>query len=316
MIIPVCCFGEVLIDFLQDPQQPALFRRFAGGAPANVAVAVAKLGGRGRFVGMLGADMFGDFLQTELEHYGVDCTATSRTHAAKTALAFVALNSEGDRSFSFYRPPAADLLYSMAHLPADFWQQRGILHLCSNSLTDQAIAETSFAMVNEAKARGWLVSIDANLRHNLWSTGQADRRLVNRLLALADVVKLSDDELSYLAAEQSETDWLTELQQTVSWIVVTAGSKAVKSYVAGQQLSVAVTPVKVVDTTAAGDAFVGAWLFQLSQLLTEYELAAIAQNLSLQQQIISKAILAGSLTCQHFGAFTALPTRFEWEAVC
>lgn len=316
MTIPVCCFGEVLIDFLQDPQQPSLFRRFAGGAPANVAVAVAKLGGNSHFVGMLGADMFGDFLQTELEHYGVDCSATARTSAAKTALAFVALNSEGDRSFSFYRPPAADLLYTVAHLAADFWRNRGILHLCSNSLTDQAIAETSFAMVNAARARGWLISVDANLRHNLWPAGRADQALVNQLLALADIIKLSDDELSYLAAGQPEADWLKQLQHTATWIVITAGSKAVNSYVAGQQLSVAVTPVTVVDTTAAGDAFVGAWLFQLSQLLAQYELAAIAQNPGLQQQIITKAIHAGSLTCQHFGAFTALPTRFEWEAVC
>ncbi len=314
MTIPVCCFGEVLIDFLQDPQQPAQFRRFAGGAPANVAVAIAKLGGHSRFVGMLGKDMFGDFLQTELEHYGVDCSATARTSAAKTALAFVALNSEGDRSFSFYRPPAADLMFTTAHLPADFWRQTAILHLCSNSLTDAAIAETSFALVKEAKARGWLISVDANLRHNLWAEGQADRHLVQRLLALADLVKLSDDELSYLAAGQSATTWLKQLQLSASWIVITAGSKAVTSYIAGESMEVPVSPVKVVDTTAAGDAFVGAWLYQLSQLLVHSPLSNILESRGLQQQIINKAIHAGSLTCQHFGAFTALPTRYEWEA--
>lgn len=314
MTLPVCCFGEVLIDFLQDPQQPALFRRFAGGAPANVAVAIAKLGGRSRFVGMLGADMFGDFLQHELEHYGVDCSATTRTDLAKTTLAFVALNAEGDRSFSFYRPPAADLLYTAADLPADFWQTPAILHLCSNSLTEPAIAETSFTLVAEAKAQGWLISVDANLRHNLWPEGHADRVLINRLLSLADLIKLSDDELTYLSAGQAEATWIKQCMNTTSWLVITAGSKAVTSYVAGQQLQVAVPPVNVVDTTAAGDAFVGAWLHQLSQLLPQYSLQAITQNLGLQQQIISKAIHAGSLTCQHFGAFTALPTRFEWEA--
>lgn len=314
MTIPVCCFGEVLIDFLQDPQQPASFRRFAGGAPANVAVAVAKLGGKSQFVGMLGADMFGDFLQAELEHYGVDCTATARTAAAKTALAFVSLNNEGDRSFSFYRPPAADLLYTMAHLPADFWRKRGILHLCSNSLTDQAIAETSFALVTEARAQGWLISVDANLRHNLWPEGHANLALVNKLLTMADLIKLSDDELAYLTADQVATEWLEQLQQSASWIVVTAGSGAVTSYTAGQQQKIAVSPVKVVDTTAAGDAFVGAWLHQLSQLLPHHTLTALTQNQHMQQHIVSKAIHAGSLTCQHFGAFTALPTRYEWEA--
>lgn len=314
MTIPVCCFGEVLIDFLQDPQQPSVFKRFAGGAPANVAVAVAKLGGNSHFMGMLGADMFGDFLLSELQHYGVDCNATAKTSAAKTALAFVALNSEGDRSFSFYRPPAADLLYTTAHIPADFWRTNGILHLCSNSLTDTAIAETSFAMVAEAKAKGWLISVDANLRHNLWPQGKADLHLINQLLTQADLVKLSDDELHYLAAEQTESQWLKQLQKSATWIVVTAGQQPVRSFTAGQQLEIPVAAVKVVDTTAAGDAFVGAWLFQLSELLANHKMADIVQNPSIQQRIIMQAIRAGSLTCQHFGAFTALPTQFEWQS--
>lgn len=315
MSLPVYCFGEVLIDFLQDPQQPGVFRRFAGGAPANVAVAVAKLGGPGRFVGMFGADMFGEFLRAELEHYGVDCHACASTTAAKTALAFVALNDEGDRSFSFYRPPAADLLYTTAQLPDNFWQTPAILHLCSNSLTDSSIANTSFAMVNQAQQHGWLVSVDANLRHNLWASGQADAALVQQLLEQADIIKLSDDELSYLAQQQQQEPrhWLEQLQaKRPSWLVVTAGSNAVNSY--SQQLfSLPVPTVKVVDTTAAGDAFVGAWLYQLSQALPVQRWSALLADKSAQQLMLSKAIKAGSLTCQHFGAFTALPTRFEWE---
>jgi len=314
MSLPVYCFGEVLIDFLQDPQQAGVFRRFAGGAPANVAVAVAKLGGDGRFVGMLGADMFGDFLQAELEHYGVNVSACARTAEAKTALAFVALNADGDRSFSFYRPPAADLLYRLSHLPVDFWQQRSILHLCSNSLTDSAIADTSFALVAEAKRHDWLISIDANLRHNLWPTGQADRELVQQLLQQADIIKLSDDELRYLAADGAEQSWLSTLNaHKQRWIVVTAGSAAVQSY-SQLNLSIPVPPVKVVDTTAAGDAFVGAWLYQLSQTLIYQDWQSLLADQVLQQLILQKAIKAGSLTCQHFGAFTALPTRFEWDA--
>lgn len=314
MSLPVYCFGEVLIDFLQDPKQPGLFRRFAGGAPANVAVAVAKLGGQGSFVGMLGADMFGEFLLSELAHYGVDCHACATTSEAKTALAFVALNNEGDRSFSFYRPPAADLLYTVAHLPHGFWHAPAILHLCSNSLTDKAIADTSFAMVEQAHQHGWLVSVDANLRHNLWPNGKADISLVSQLLQQADIIKLSDDELNYLAQQQDPTSWLLQLQaKRNSWLVVTAGSNAVNSY--GKHIfSLPVSAVKVVDTTAAGDAFVGAWLYQLSQHLSEQAWPALLQDEIKQKLLLSKAIKAGSLTCQHFGAFTALPTRLEWES--
>lgn len=321
MHIPVCCFGEILIDFLQDPQQGEVFRRFAGGAPANVAVAVSKLGGHSKFLGMVGQDMFGDFLTDQLQHYGVDCSAVRQTSLAKTALAFVALDAQGDRSFSFYRPPAADLLYLPEDCPPDLWQQPGILHLCSNSLTENAIAQTSFALVEAAKANGWLVSVDANLRHNLWQSGHANRDLVTQLLKQADLIKLSDDELLYLADGQDPQQWLSALQQeptlngqaTPRWIVVTAGAEQVRSYSAAGPFALPVTPVKVVDTTAAGDAFVGALLYQLSGLLAaDQRWADIGLDIPLQQQVLAKAIVAGSLTCQQFGAFSALPMAAQW----
>lgn len=312
---PVCCFGEVLIDFLQDKAQPGLFHRFAGGAPANVAVAVAKLGGQSKFIGMLGKDMFGDFLQQELQSYGVDCTAVRQTMDAKTALAFVALNEQGDRSFSFYRPPAADLLYKVEHCPAELWQDKGILHLCSNSLTEPEIAQTSFALVRLAQQQGWLVSVDANLRHNLWSEGKASKELVTQLLEMADLVKLSEDELDYLADGQDPQNWLQHiLDFRPSWLVVTAGADEVKSYGKTDSFAVAVAAVPVLDTTAAGDAFVGAWLFQLAQQLDSgCNFADLLMQKELQRLMISKAIKAGSLTCQKFGAFAALPVAGEWS---
>lgn len=326
MHIPVCCFGEILIDFLQDPQHNEVFRRFAGGAPANVAVAVAKLGGQSKFIGMVGQDMFGDFLTKQLQQYGVDCSAIRQTSLAKTALAFVALDAQGDRSFSFYRPPAADLLYLPEDCPPDLWQQPGILHLCSNSLTENAIAQTSFALVETAKAHGWLVSVDANLRHNLWQSGHANRDLVTQLLKQADLIKLSDDELLYLAGEQDPQQWLSSLLHQVPeangqatapatprWIVVTAGAQQVHSYSAAGAFALPVAAVKVVDTTAAGDSFVGALLYQLSALLAaEQPWADIGLDIRLQQQLVSKAIVAGSLTCQQFGAFSALPLAAQW----
>ncbi|KKL01219.1 carbohydrate kinase [Rheinheimera mesophila] len=312
---PVCCFGEVLIDFLQDKTQPGLFQRFAGGAPANVAVAVARLGGHSKFIGMLGKDMFGDFLLQELQSYGVDCSAVRQTAEAKTALAFVALNEEGDRSFSFYRPPAADLLYKVEHCPSDLWQQKGILHLCSNSLTEPEIAQTSFALVRLAQQHGWLVSVDANLRHNLWAEGKASRELVIQLLEMADLVKLSEDELEYLADGQDSASWLQHiLSFRPAWLVVTAGAAQVQSYTKAGVFAVPVSSVQVVDTTAAGDAFVGAWLYQLAQQFTlGSSFSEVLAEQSIQRQLIEKAITAGSLTCQKFGAFAALPTAQEWN---
>ncbi|MDB6163151.1 MAG: fructokinase, partial [Xanthomonadaceae bacterium] len=111
----IACFGEALVDLLAQPAatpaEPRHFVEYAGGAPANVAVAVARLGGTARFVGMLGADLFGDMLLAQLQDAGVDTQCVRRTAAARTALAFVSLDAAGERSFSFYRPPAADLLF-------------------------------------------------------------------------------------------------------------------------------------------------------------------------------------------------------------
>ncbi|WP_337840739.1 carbohydrate kinase [Rheinheimera sp.] len=314
--VPVCCFGEALIDFLQDPAQPDLFRRYAGGAPANVAVAVARLGGQSHFLGMLGQDLFGDFLHQQLVSYGVNCELVRFTSDAKTALAFVALNQDGDRSFSFYRPPSADLLYRAEHCPAAFWQQPGILHLCSNSLTMPDIAATSFSLIQQARQHGWLISVDANLRHNLWACGQADRVLVRQLVQQADLVKLGEDELRYLADEQTDTDWIRQLLAgQARWVLVTAGAAEVGSYSRAGHFVQQVTAVQVKDSTAAGDAFVGAWLYQLAHRIEQGQsLDSALQSLSWQQQLVQGAIKAGSFTCMSYGAFAALPDRQQWLA--
>src|SRR6187551_798775 len=137
---PILCFGEALIDFLarpgDTPDAPRAFLQFAGGAPANVAVAVARLGGDARFVGMLGADMFGDMLAAQLRDAGVDIRHVRRTSAAKTALAFVSLDADGERSFSFYRPPAADLLFAEDDFAPRAFDEAVVFHVCSNSLTE------------------------------------------------------------------------------------------------------------------------------------------------------------------------------------
>ena len=156
----IVCFGEALIDFLAQPQaslaEPRAFLQFAGGAPANVAVAAARLGAPADFVGMLGADLFGDFLLASLGEAGVGTGYIRRTAAAKTALAFVALDADGERSFSFYRPPAADLLFRPQDFDDACFTDAGILHACSNSLTDAALAATTWEAMARARAAGAL----------------------------------------------------------------------------------------------------------------------------------------------------------------
>ena len=152
---PVIAFGEALVDMLSsrlgDASGPETFTPYAGGAPANVAVACARLGVPSRFLGMVGADRFGRFLTAEMASHGVDVSGVVTTFDARTALAFVSRDAHGERTFDFYRPPAADLLYRLEHLPTGVFAEPAIVHLCSNSLTEEAIAETTLTLADIAQ---------------------------------------------------------------------------------------------------------------------------------------------------------------------
>ena len=155
------------------------YRQYPGGAPANAAVAVAKLGGKALFAGQVGTDSFGDFLADALSQYNVDIQFLAQHQEAKTALAFVMLNKDGDRSFSFHRHQTADVLFSAEQVKDTWFKDQPIFHFCSNTLTESAIAQTTIVAVEKAKYHQSLISFDVNLRHNLWAQGHADINLVN-----------------------------------------------------------------------------------------------------------------------------------------
>jgi len=322
----VLCFGEALIDFLhigvqpQGPLQLPAYRQFPGGAPANAAVAVAKLGGNARFAGQVGQDAFGDFLAQALQAYGVDLSLLKRHPTAKTALAFVMLDETGDRSFSFYRDQSADVLFAPEQIGAGWFDSKPILHFCSNTLTDDFIAHTTTQLVKQAKAAECLVSFDVNLRHNLWPkqpsalTPQACRERVNQLVWQADIVKFSRDELQYLCdGFESQAVYLQHcLDAGCQLLLVTDGAGAIEYYRAGSAVAKVIPPkVQVVDTTAGGDAFIGGLLFSLSCIP-----AATLPEVSLPQGALLHACIefataCGAVTVTRPGAFPALPDAAE-----
>ena len=161
---------------------------------------MAALGGQAEFVGMLATDMFADFLLDSLHRANVGTAHVQRTGAAPTALAFVALDEHGERSFSFYRPPAADLLFDAGALSMDAIAAASVLHACSNSLTEDGIAQATLACMRSAREAGVLVSFDMNLRPALWARDVDPAPRIWSALALADVVKLSAEELAFLVA--------------------------------------------------------------------------------------------------------------------
>ncbi|MFT5757625.1 MAG: fructokinase [Alteromonadaceae bacterium] len=307
---PVLCFGEALIDFLNTGKQedgPLIlnnYRQYPGGAPANAAVAVAKLGGKALFAGQVGADPFGDFIEQALMEYGVDTRFLAKHAQAKTALAFVMLDEDGDRSFSFYRQASADVLFSAKQIDDLWFTDQPLFHFCSNTLTDEHITATTKAAVNKAKSHQSIVSFDVNLRHNLWPTGFADIKLVNELVYLADIIKFSRDELEYLSQGNDQGYLQGCLQQGVSLLVITDGEHSIEFFSQVGSAKIAVPSVKAVDTTAGGDAFSGALLFAMSQLT---EPRSALSSLEILTQLIKFASHCGAHAVTLPGAFPALP---------
>lgn len=313
----VLCFGEVLIDMLSQPpatpDAPRAFLQFAGGAPANVAVAVARLGGEGRFAGMLGKDMFGDFLLQSLIDAGVDTRSVVRTDAAKTALAFVALDDEGERSFSFYRPPAADLLFRKEHFAADCFDGVGAFHVCSNSMTEPEIAQATLDGMRLAREAGAIVSMDLNLRPMLWAADVDPAPRLWQALALADVVKLAREELEFLAGTlgsdgDAVISHLWEGHATL--VLVTDGSRPLQWLTREARGELQPFRVQIQDSTGAGDAFVGGLLHGLVRQVGEAgDLSRLCRDIDTMTEILRFAAAVGALAVTRKGAFAAMPSH-------
>lgn len=321
MTTRLIAFGEALVDMLSsrlgNSTAQETFTPYAGGAPANVAVACARLGVPSLFVGMLGRDRFGDFILDELTSHGVDVRHVVRTDEAKTALAFVSRDDSGDRRFDFYRPPSADLLYRPEHLPPNLFDASSLLHLCSNTLTATDITATTFAVADAAAAAGALISVDANLRANLWPDHRVDPARVTALLDRAQLIKLAREELDLLRGDESEERWIqTRLAAGAALVIITDGGAPVTAITARGRLEVAPPKVQVVDTTAAGDAFIGGLLTTVVDArLNRKTLPAWVSDTALLRQALEFATRCGSFTVTRPGSYSALPGRQDLEAL-
>lgn len=314
----ILCFGEALIDFHAQPaadsSSPPAYLPHAGGAPANVAVAVAKLGGHAAFAGMLGADAFGDLLLRSLADAGVDMRYVQRTDQANTALAFVSLDANGERSFSFYRPPSADLLFRANHFDERAFADAAIFHVCSNSLTEEAIAAVTLEGMARARKAGALVSFDMNLRPALWPAGEKPHPRLWATLAAADLVKLSVEELDFMAAEAGSREAVYQRlwQGHARCLIVTDGAAAIHWLTPTQAGRFQPHAVAAVDTTGAGDAFVGGLLYSLADHQAQSaSLADLMADADTRDAVLGFAAACGALAVGRRGSFSAMPDMAE-----
>lgn len=284
------------------------FRKEAGGAPANVACAVAKLGGSSAFIGKLGVDAFGDFLVETLEEAGVDTSFVLRTNEANTALAFVSLKADGDRDFSFYRNPSADMLLSEDEIRGDRFAKGDILHYCSVDLIEAPVKYAHIKAIAAMKAAGGLISFDPNVRLPLWSNHEECRQTILQFIPQSHLVKISSDELAFITGIEDEEEAISSLFiGDVQAVVYTRGSEGAVWYTPHYQEAAPGQKAAVVDTTGAGDAFIGALLYQI--LLNDGAVSGIDAEKA--QRMVSFANAAAALTTTRAGAISSLPVLQE-----
>ena len=317
----VVCFGEALIDFLNTGKQLDgelmlnSFTQYPGGAPANAAVAVARLGGRAAFAGQVGDDAFGHFLLRALKRYGVDTAHVAVHPTAPTPLAFVFLDAEGERSFTFRRDGTADIVLEAAQVSDAWFADTGIAHFCSNTMTDAHCAAVTAHFVSRAKAHGAVVSFDVNLRHNLWPGNAVDVDTVNALVYKADLVKFAREELDHLSQSDEDGYLARCFEHGVIAALVTDGPNPLEIRTATASTTVVPPTVTAVDTTGGGDAFIGAVLFGLSQDAKPAVYLADEDRLS---RLVSAASHCGALAVTRRGAFPSFPTFADvagiWDA--
>lgn len=311
----VISFGEALIDFIPTESGLPLaevehFKRAAGGAPANVAVAIAKLGGYSYFAGKVGDESFGHFLESVFKNHGVHTDYLLFTKEAQTALAFVSLREDGERDFLFYRNPSADMLISAEEIERSWFEEAGIFHFGSITLTHPVSEGATLQGVLLAKETGNLISFDPNLRFSLWPSPETARDKIKPLFSSTDVLKVSEDELRFLTETDHEETAVKQLLEIgVSLVVVTRGSAGSNYFTHALSGTVPAPSIKPVDATGAGDSFVGGLLYQLANMdITEANISNLVDNREAVESALRFANACGAITTTGRGAIPSLPT--------
>ncbi len=261
-------FGELLIDFTPSGELGGqkLFMQNAGGAVANVAVAMARFGVSSGYTGMVGNDAFGHYLKDVLNDKGVDTSGLMVSDVYNTTLAFVHLFSNGDRDFSFYRKPGADIMYSADMVDEDAIRKARAFHFGSLSLTDEPARSATMRMLQIAKDAGVVVSYDPNYRAPLWSDEKTAKEMMLEGMTYADILKISDNEIDFLFGEMPyEQAAQMLLSRGIKLVFITMGSEgAIYAHRAGVGRA-APFAAQAVDATGAGDCFTGGVLSQFMQ---------------------------------------------------
>ncbi|MDX1313935.1 MAG: carbohydrate kinase [Eudoraea sp.] len=304
----VFCVGELLIDFVAEKQGSDLskameFTKKAGGAPANVACAISKLGGQGAFVGCAGIDPFGRFLIDVLMDKGVDCSLVQRSDTF-TTLAFVSLAEDGERDFVFSRGADRELQYD-PEVKKEF--KGNMIHFgAATALLGGPLEKAYGHYYFDALTQDIFISFDPNYRGDLWKN-KADKFVTKCLpyIEKAHLCKFSLEEAQLISGKEGLEEACAAIHEMgAQTIVITLGKEGTFISTSDQQSTIPSIPVTPVDTTGAGDAFIGCLLYQISQLENPN---ALSQDFALLEKMVAMANKAGAITTTNYGAIESLP---------
>ena len=303
----VVTFGDILIDFTDfgDRDGITLFARNPGGANANVAAAVARLGGRTAFIGKVGTDLLGTYLKEVMEKYNVDVSGLVMDGNYFTTMSFVKLAPDGERVFSFARKLGADTQIRKEELNGDILDNTKIFATGSLALTDEPARSTCFAAVQEAKDHGSIMAYDPNYRASLWPDEKTAVQHMRSMIPYVDIMKISDEETLLMTDHQDPAEAAKVLfDEGVKVVAVTLDKEG--AYVCTKEGGAAVPAFKAnaVDATGAGDSFWGSFLLQVAQSGKKPEDISLDDAISFARF----ANAAASISVENYGGIPSMPT--------
>lgn len=307
----VIALGELLIDFTQNglsEQGNGLFEANPGGAPCNVLSMLNNLGKKTSFIGKVGNDQFGKTLKKALEELGIGTENLLMDNEVHTTLALVHTFADGDRDFSFYRNPGADMMLTVDELNLDLVRDTRIFHFGTLSMSHDGIRATTKKAVETAKEAGALISFDPNLREPLWDSLDNAKEQVRWGLGKCDVLKISDNEIQWLTGEEDFTAGVKKIREEfpIPLILVSMGRDGSRAYYGDHYVEVApFLQENTIETTGAGDTFCACVL----NYVLEHDLEALTDEQL--KEMLTFANAAASIITTRKGALRVMPTREE-----
>ncbi len=313
--IDVVALGELLIDFTQyeiSTQGNAVYEANPGGAPCNVLSMLNNLGRKTAFIGKVGCDMFGKHLKTVLEEVGIDTSGLVMDYDVRTTLAFVEKLPDGDRDFSFYRNPGADMMLDKEEVKEELIRNAKLFHFGTLSMTDEKVYTATKKAVAAAKESSVLCSFDPNIRLPLWESEEKAKQCAAYGFEHCDILKIADNELLWFTGEKSLDAGIKKLreQYCIPLVLLSMGRDGSRAYY--KDLCVAATPFlreNTTDTTGAGDTFCACCLSYVLQ----YGIDGLDQEKLKEMLRFGNA--AASIITTRKGALRVMPTKEEVETL-